>query len=85
MNTTRYTNVILTVLAVLLTAQLYTTWTTGPAIEPAAHAVGIPDEGAQRNQIIDQLKLLNKKTEEMATLLKSGGVKVTVANAPQQN
>lgn len=77
----RYTNVILTVLAILLSVQLYTTWTQTPAMEPAAQAVGIPDEGAQRKQIIDELKLLNKKTEDLTKLLESGKVRVTVTEA----
>ena len=79
MNGIRYTNVILTVLAILLSVQLYTTWTQTPALEPQAHAVGIPDEGAQRAAIIDQLKLLNKKTEDLTTLLQSGKVRVSVS------
>lgn len=77
----RYTNMILTVLAILLGAQLYTTWTQTPPMEPVAQAVGIPDEGAQRAAIIDQLKLLNKKTDDLAKLLESGKLRVTVTEA----
>jgi hypothetical protein len=84
MNHLRHTNVLLTLLLLLLGAQLLTQWTTAPAIAPAAHAQGIPDVGAQNAQMIDQLKLLNKKVEDLSTLLQSGKVKVSVA-APAEN
>ncbi len=83
MNHLRYTNVMLTLLVVLLGAQILTQWTTGPALAPAATAQGIPDTGAQNAQIIDQLKLTNKKLEQITELLVSGKVKVTVANMAQ--
>lgn len=78
MTSLRYLNIMLTVLAVLLGLQLWTTWTQSPdAIAPAA-AQGIPDEGAQRMQMIDQLKLLNKQVDQTRKLLVSGQVRVKV-------
>jgi len=78
MTSLRYLNLMLTVLAVLLGLQLWTTWTQSPdMVEPAA-AQGIPDEGAQRAQMIDQLKLLNKQVDQTRKLLVSGQVRVEV-------
>jgi len=75
----KYLNSILTVLAVLLALQLWTTWNATPVeFASQASAQGIPDEGAQRKQIIDELKLVNKKVEELKGLLVSGKVRVTV-------
>lgn len=78
----KYLNTILTILAIILALNLYVTVFTGPSALPQAHAQGIPDEGAQRVQIIDQLKLLNQKLEQLKGLLESGKVKVVVTNAP---
>jgi len=78
MNSIRYLNGILTVLTIVVAMQLCTTWTTGPQLGQTAQAQGIPDAGSQRRQIVDQLKLLNKKTEEVKALLTSGKVRVTV-------
>ncbi len=57
----RYLNAVLTVLCVLLGLNLYADWTERSVFDTPAYAQGIPDEGAQRLQMIDQLKLLNKK------------------------
>jgi hypothetical protein len=77
----RYLNTVLTVLCVLLTLNLYLHWSTGGDAVPAAHAQGIPDEGAQRAQMIDQMKLTNAKLDQLTALLTSGKVRVTVVNA----
>jgi Spy/CpxP family protein refolding chaperone len=80
MRNLRYLNAMLTILVVLLALQLWTTWTASPSVATAAFAQGIPDEGAQRAQIIDQLKLLNEKTDQIKALLVTGEVRVTVTN-----
>ena len=88
MHTLRYLNGILTVLALLLALNLWTAWTASPAapdLASTARAQGIPDEGAQRQRIIDQLKLLNQKTEGILALLGSGKVRVQVVMPPEQN
>jgi hypothetical protein len=80
MRSLRYLNSVLTVLAVLLTLQLFTAWTTSPAMISDAQAAGsgIPDAGAQRKQIVDELKLLNSKVNQLNTMFSSGAAKVTV-------
>lgn len=83
MSTLKYLNAILTILAVVLALNLYVMVFTGPSALPQAHAQGIPDAGAQRLQIIDQLKLTNQKAEHVKGLLESGKVKVTVTIATE--
>ncbi len=76
----RYLNVVLTVLAVLLGLNLWTSWHQTPTgelgLDNPAHAAGLPDAAAQRREIIDQLKLLVNKTGTLADLLKSGEVRI---------
>lgn len=80
MRSLKYLNVVLTVVAVLMTVQVWTSLGAAPAVDFAsvARAEGIPDAGAQRQAIVDQLKLVNQKLEEMAGLLRSGEVRVKV-------
>lgn len=86
MQSIRYLNGILTVLALLLGLHVWTLWTTGAPVQPpAAHAQGIPDSGAQRQEIIDQLKLLNSKTAKLQELMVSGKVRVQVVQPPEEN
>ena len=75
----RYLNTILTVLTLLVALHLWTLWTMAPDFGTPAQAAGIPDEGAQRQQIIDQLKLLNKRAEQIKDVLQSGKMRVTVS------
>lgn len=86
MRAIHYLNTVLTVLAVLLAAQLWTSWTASPELTRPAAAQGIPDAGAQRKQIVDELKLLNSKMEGLQNLLVSGKVQVhaTVEGAEQE-
>lgn len=84
MNSLKYLNVMLTVLAILLGLQLWTTWTQSPDMLAPAAAQGIPDEGAQRKQMVDELKLLVKKVETTNDLLVSGKVRVTVVGEPDE-
>ncbi|MEX2672411.1 MAG: hypothetical protein WD294_09910 [Phycisphaeraceae bacterium] len=83
MNALRYLNTILTVLALLLSLNLWTAWSTSPSFTPSANAqgVGIPDAGAQRKQMVDLLKTIVVQTDETNKLLESGElhVRVTVA------
>jgi len=81
MKSIRYLNTILTVLAVVLTLQLWTAWTTGPDTLSEARAQGIPDAGSQREQMIGELKLLNKKVDQLKALLTSGKVRVSITDA----
>lgn len=83
MSSLKYLNTVLTVLAVLLGLQLWTSWTADTPASNPAWAQGIPDEGAQRKQMIDELKLLNVRTAQVHKLLASGKLRV-VMTAPEQ-
>ena len=89
MQSLRYLNSILTVLAILLALNVWMMWrgTAAEMVGPiqsaqAAERGGIPNAGSQRKQIVDQLKSLNAKTESLTNLLKSGRVRVRVENEP---
>lgn len=95
MSSLRYLNSILTVLAILLALQLWTTWAGTPvatAVQaqtrttpaPAA-ANGIPDAAGQRKEMIDLLKRQTQQLEELGTLLRSGQVRVKVEAAPNKD
>lgn len=100
MKSLRYLNVILTVLAVLLTLQLWTVWNghgtpiaAAPSIAtpalaqsrgPTPGASGIPDAGAQRREMVDLLKKLVVQTDEVKSVLTSGQVRVRVENPPKE-
>ena len=64
--------------AVILAIQMLTllsVWTgNGPL--PAARAQ-IPDAGAQRQQVVDELKAMNGKLDKLVELLESGKMQVT--------
>lgn len=81
MRAVKYLNVVVTVVAVLMTVQVWTSLSAAPAsldFASVARAEGIPDAGAQRQETIDQLKLVNQKLEELTALLRSGEVRVKV-------
>lgn len=83
MRSLRYLNSVLTVIAVLLTLNVYTLWTmpqSGAAVSVSteAQAAGLPNPGAQRQQMIDLLKKLSKQAEETKGLFKSGQARVRV-------
>jgi len=88
MGSVRYLNGVLTVIAVLLTLNLWTSWNV-PLAQTASAAPnstptggGIPNAGAQRQQIVDLLKKLNQQTDELISLFKSGQARVKV-DAPR--
>lgn len=83
MNSRRYLNTILTVVAVLLSLQLWTSWNTGsdPVATPVQaeeEAGGLANAGAQRKQMIDLLKKVTAQNDQLMTLLRSGQVRVRV-------
>ncbi len=80
MRSLKYLNTILTVIAVLLALHLWTLWTVAPSSLPTVEAAGIPDSGAQRQQMINELKLLNQKAEQIKGLFTTGRARVTVVN-----
>lgn len=86
MRSLRYLNTVLTVIAVLLTLQLWTSWTTGVSekslpsfVDPVERAdASIPNAAAQRKQMIDLLKQSNDRLAEMTKMFKSGSARVRV-------
>ena len=93
MRSLRYLNTVLTVIAILLTLQLWTTWSAGSASWPgasvaqakakarsqaAARASGIPNAGAQRAETVNQLRKLNQNTETLIGLFRNGKARVRV-------
>ncbi len=70
------TTKLLVAVIVLQTLILVSQWT---GQSPVKSAYGqIPDAGGQRQQIIDELKMLNGKMDRMVETLKSGEVQVRV-------
>jgi hypothetical protein len=83
MRSLRYLNCVLTVLAVLLSLQLWTTWNTSHAsMVQEAHAQGIPNAGAQRKEMIDALNSIQRELQQTNDLLRSGQLRV-VADQPR--
>jgi len=85
MRSLRYLNCMLTVLAVLLTLQLWTTWSASSVtITQEAHAQGIPNAGAQRKEMIESLNKIQQELSTTNELLRSGQMRVVV-DAPRQD
>lgn len=86
MRSLRYLNTVLTLIAILLTLNLYVGWTTTPggellSIASEAHAQesgGIANAGAQRKEMIDLLKQMNASVNEMQKTLTNGSARVRV-------
>lgn len=66
--------VMLGVVAGLLALNLASTWLS----TKTAQAAGLPDSGAQLQQLIDETSKLNKNVEKISALLESGKLKVTM-------
>ncbi len=73
MKTNRF-NVAMMVLQILTLGCLLTS--QGPGILPAARAQ-VMDSGAQRQQIVDELKSVNTKLDRLLTVLESGNLQVS--------
>lgn len=85
MKTFRYMNAVLTVIAVLLTLNLWTMWTAGttPAntsldFTTPAQAQGLANAGSQRQEMITAIKAQTVAITEMSKTLKSGQVRVRI-------
>jgi len=79
----RYLNVILTVVAVLLTGLLWTHVADRPLLSADAEAMqrpGVPNAAAQRKEIIDTLRILSLQIEQTNRLFKEGKGKIEVTN-----
>ncbi|MEO1237302.1 MAG: hypothetical protein AAFX76_10995, partial [Planctomycetota bacterium] len=94
MNSLRYLNRVLTVLAILLTVNIYVQLTgtaAGSAVSTAnvAHARGDTPKGvgstAAREQAqLEELRSLNRAVAQLNTTLTNGSVRVGVDNFPAQ-
>lgn len=49
------------------------------SLQPTAMAQGVPDQGAQLQQIIEQTQALNAKLDRVVTVLESGKMQVHIA------
>ncbi len=79
MRSLRYLNCVLTVLAVLLSLQLWTSWSTSSvSMVQEAHAQGIPNAGAQRKEMIDALARIQQELTLTNEMLRSGQLRVVV-------
>lgn len=72
------------VVVVLQVLILLSIWGSGPSI-PVARADGIPDAGAQQDQLIQQQKATNDKLDKLIALLGSGDLKVKVTRIDDGN
>lgn len=83
MKSLRYLNTILTVIAVLLTVNVWTLWNVTPggnamSVATEAQAAGIANAGQQRKEIVDAIKSLNANTTELKAMLANGSVRVKI-------
>lgn len=84
MKTFRYLNAVLTVIAVLLTLNLWTLWTMGSSPQSSidlatpAHAQGFANASAQRQEMISAIKLQTQAISEISKTLKSGQARVRI-------
>jgi hypothetical protein len=87
MRTLRYLNGVLTVMAVLLTLNVWTMWHTSAArdlsLNAEAQAVGRTSAGKQRSEMIGQLKQVNTQLGAMREMLSSGELVVQVKRPAQ--
>jgi hypothetical protein len=71
---------LLTVVVAVQSALLVGQWMGGGASYVSVAQAQIPDAGAQRNQIIDELRALNTKVDKMVDLMQGGTLQVKVTN-----
>jgi hypothetical protein len=88
MKSLRYLNTMLTVIAVLLTVNIWTLWSVTPggdalSVATEARANGIANAGAQRKQIIDAIKQVQAETGELKAMFKSGSARVRLEAGSQ--
>jgi len=90
MKSLRYLNTVLTLIAVLLTVNIWTLWNTTPAgdvlsVATEAQANGIPNAGQQRKDILDAVKRVNTDTNAIKNLLANGTIKVKIEGNTSQD
>jgi|GEM_PF-2516160 len=86
MGTLRYLNVMLTVIAVLLSLQLWTQWTMSPSVITEVHAGNtsraqpFPNAAKQRKDMKDSLDKAVRQLQDLNKQFQSGKARVHVEN-----
>jgi hypothetical protein len=80
MNHSKLLGIVIVLQALTLAGQ----WVTGPAVFVQPAAAQVPDAGAQRNQMIDEMKSVNEKLDKLISLFESGNLQVRVTS-PDDN
>lgn len=91
MKSLRYLNTVLTVIAVLLTLNVWTLWSVTPggeslSVATEARADGMTNAAQQRKQIVDAVKRVESQTAELKAMFKNGTARVRLeaGNTPDQ-
>ncbi len=89
MKSLRYLNTILTVIAVLLTVNVWTLWSVTPggdalSVATEARADGIANAGAQRKQIVDAVNQVKAEVGELKGMFKNGTARVRLEAGAQE-
>ncbi len=89
MKSLRYLNTVLTVIAVLLTVNVWTLWTVTPggnalSVATEAQAAGLVNAGQQRKEMIEVLRKINADTGEVKSMLSSGSARVRLEAGSSQ-
>lgn len=78
-----YRDSILSIIAVLLAANVWVQVSGGPTLSQNALAQdprGIPNAGYQRKEMIDGIREIGRRVDGLAKLIESGKLKVEVSN-----
>lgn len=89
MKSLKYLNTILTVIAVLLTVNVWTLWSITPggnalSVATEARADGMTNAGAQRKQIIDAVNQARAEVGELKSMFKNGSARVRLEAGSQE-
>jgi hypothetical protein len=80
-----YLNIVLTVIALLLTALLWTQFASGSlfvrtAAAKSPKAIGIPNAAGQRDVMINELRAVRASVDSMRDAVDGGAMRVSVMN-----
>ena len=76
------TNKLLVIVIALQLVMLAGQWLEGPRILPAAHAEPF-NAGADRQAMIDAMKSVDSKLDQLVSILNSGNLQVKVVNSDE--
>jgi hypothetical protein len=81
MKSLRYLNTMLTLIAVLLTLNVWTLWTITPgghalSVATEVQAAGLTNAAQQRKEMVDALKKINADTTKVKSMLEGGSARV---------